>query len=372
MKKGFLAYIFILSIILFSACAPIPSGPDLLPNYKIYEDYISTMHTTVRVRLYVESEDEFVEYFDEIKAIYDIYDTLTDNFKSANSEDVLSLYDINLLVNSSSEPETTLEIDQRLYELLELGLEVEALTDGYFNMSMGYIVDVWKSLIDEYSEEDVLGTIHREVSAEDFEATKVLAQSIELVEDPITLSIEDGKYLLTMKKGAKLDLGAIAKGYATQKVVDYLESKGMKYYLIDAGSSSISIGEKPSESVKDYTVDLVNPLTFNLGGTYARAKLMNATITTSGSYQQYAVAPDGKWITHIVSPKTKEPSYEYYSLTLIGDDAGLLDGLSTALFCMPANVLEAFLNEHTDIEVVGMNALELVIRFNETPRVVIK
>src|SRR5690606_2918263 len=94
MKKGFLAYIFILSIILFSACAPIPSGP------KIYEDYISTMHTTVRVRLYVESEDEFVEYFDEIKAIYDIYDTLTDNFKSANSEDVLSLYDINLLVNS--------------------------------------------------------------------------------------------------------------------------------------------------------------------------------------------------------------------------------------------------------------------------------
>lgn len=372
MKKGFLAYMFILSLILFSACTPVPDEPTLLPNYKPYEDYISTMHTSVRVVLYVESEEEFDEYFGGIKEIYDTYDSLTDNFRSSEVEGVMSLYDINELVNSSNDPETTIEIDPKLYELLELGLEIETLTGGYFNMTIGYIVDVWKALIKKYTEEDVLGTIHGTVSNQDLQQAREDAQSIEIIENPLTLFINEGKHYLTMKKGAKLDLGAIAKGHATQKAVDYLEAEGMKYYLIDAGSSSISVGEKPSKNVKDYTIQLVNPLTFDLGGTYARAKIMNTTITTSGSYQQYVKAPDGKWLTHIISPKTKEPSYEYYSLTLIGDDAGLLDGLSTALFCMPANVIETFLNEHTEIEAVGMNGLELVVRFNETSRVVIK
>src|SRR5690606_10617513 len=105
-------------------------------------------------------------------------------------------------------------------------------TNGYFNMTMGKVIDVWKNMIKEYQTGD-------EVSLEAVNQTNTLAQSIQIIDDPIKLETISGKYYVTLKKGAKLDLGAIAKGYATQKVVEYLESMDIKEFLINGGSSSV-------------------------------------------------------------------------------------------------------------------------------------
>ncbi len=369
MKKGFILFIFVLFSVLFSACTPSDdSESELLTRTQ----WFFSMSTQVTVRLHVEKEEDFETHFNEIKNIYDTYHVLTDNFQSADSEEVLSIYDINEIVNSNeAEDETSIEIDQKLFELLELGLEVEELTDGYFNMTMGYIIDIWKDIF--YTDDDGLKVprvVGSKVPDDVINQAKIDAKAIEIIENPITLEVIEGKYMLTMKKGAKLDLGAIAKGYATQKAVEYLKDVNMKHYMIDAGSSSISVGVKPSETNKEFIINLLDPERHLFGDVYGQTRMTDTTITTSAYYKQYVEDNDGRIYTHIVSPKTKEPSSYYYSLTLISPDAGLLDGLSTALYCMPIDVLELFLDQNEGIELIGKDQNGVVIRFNETSRVV--
>lgn len=360
MRKGFILLIFILTSILFSACTP---GEEIETELTRYSDSFFSMHASIIVQIYTESRTQFNEYMAGIEEIYTQYESLTDNYNSDNDEDTLNIFDINELVNhADAGVETTLEINQELYEILEFGLEIEEMTNGYFNMSMGYLIDLWKDLLEDYNHGEI-------IPDQILQATKAEAALYEFIEDPISLEIVDGKYQITMKKGAKLDLGALAKGYATQKAADYLEANDVKYYLINGGSSSIVMGEKPTIESGLFTIGLQHPLLYPLQSFYGRFNLKNLSITTSGSYEQYMTDSSGNWLTHIISPITKEPANLYYTLTLVGEDAGLLDGLSTALFCMEETVLNSFLAD-LEIEAIGFDINEDIIRINPTDRLV--
>ncbi len=358
MRKGFILSLFILCGILFSACTP---GEEVETELTRYSETIFSMHAAINIQIYTETRNQFNEYVTDIEAIYETYDTLTDNYQSDSDLSALNIYDINQIVNAvDAEAQTTLEISSELYELLEFGLEIEAMTNGYFNMSMGYLVDLWKELLEDYE--------HGEVVPDNvLDATKEAADAYQFIEDPVTLEVVDGKYQLTMKKGAKLDLGALAKGYATQKAADYLEANDVKYYLISGGSSSIVMGEKPTVETGLFKIGLQHPLLYPQSTYYGLFNLKNVSITTSGSYEQYVTDSQSNWITHIISPVTRRPANYYYTLTLIGEDAGLLDGLSTALFCMDQETLNDFLEDY-DIEAIGFDINEETIRVNPTER----
>ncbi|WP_162146871.1 FAD:protein FMN transferase [Acholeplasma granularum] len=342
MKKIFLIINLIFLSVLFSACDVVDKNPndEVLKRQDVA---ISAMHTFIGGRIFTE-DSKWLNIFNELKEMFQTYHELTDNFQGYDN--VVGVYYINNLVETTKEDQIV-EIKKELYDLLQLGLEITNLTNGYFNMSMGKIIDVWKDLMEEYDVGEV-------VSQSAIDQTIVKANAIEIIEDAILLSTNNNKYYVTLKYGAKIDLGAIAKGYVTQKAVDYIKDKGYIQYLINSGQSSIAYGQDNYRS-KDgtFSFGLINPMDYVLNSNiigyeaknYAIYKGINGVLTTSGSYLQY-IESDEVWYHHIISPVTKKPENYYMTLTVIGSDAGYMDALSTAMFSMPPGELEIFLNEN--------------------------
>jgi FAD:protein FMN transferase len=176
----------------------------------------------------------------------------------------------------------------------------------------------------------------------------------------ITLTEEAGKYYVRIDGvHIKLDLGAIAKGYATQKVYEYLKSVPIIDFSLSAGSSSIALGQNPNREGGIYIVALTNPLkTMNTAQTYGKVYVKDTTVTTSANYEQFFMY-EGLRYHHIISPKTKRPMQYYHSITMIGEDAGYLDAVATALYSMPEIELIAWLSTYQNSENIEL------VRFNQ-------
>jgi thiamine biosynthesis lipoprotein len=104
-----------------------------------------------------------------------------------------------------------------------------------------------------------------------------------------------------------------------------------------------------------FHISLANPV--STSNTYGMIYVQNKAINTSGNFEQYALY-NGLRYHHVVSPKTKLPAQYYHTVTVLGNDAGVLDALSTALFSMPEDIFLAFIEQHQ--EDLGLE----VIRFN--------
>ena len=126
----------------------------------------------------------------------------------------------------------------------------------------------------------------------------------------------------TVKKvgSAEIDLGAVAKGYSLDKVKQYLDSKNYTKYLIDAGSSSLLLGEK--NGGKSFKLKISN-----LDDAYLMLK--NCFVSTS-SYDRQAVEIDGVNYSHIINPKTGSAINENDAVIVISNKGYLGDILSTA------------------------------------------
>lgn len=130
---------------------------------------------------------------------------------------------------------------------------------------------------------------------------------------------EDG--LCSLIGQAKIELGAFAKGFALKKMKAYLDDHSLKQYLIDGGSSSVLLGEKPSKEG-----------TFSVSLKYypnQKLHLKNIAISTSSIYEQRQVV-DGKTYSHIIDPMTGKAEAKLPFVMAFGDDPFLLDALTTS------------------------------------------
>jgi thiamine biosynthesis lipoprotein len=128
-----------------------------------------------------------------------------------------------------------------------------------------------------------------------------------------------------------LDVGAVAKGYAIEKVAVYLENKGISGYLLNVGGNVRAIGTRGDG--KAWNAGVENPDTTSAEPYIAQVGLINQAIATSGNYQRYYTV-DGKNYHHIIDSSTLMPGENFVSVSVVCDDAGVADSLSTALFLM--------------------------------------
>ena len=127
----------------------------------------------------------------------------------------------------------------------------------------------------------------------------------------------------------KLDVGAIAKGYAVEMVARSLEARGVTGYIINVGGNVRTVGTKPDGS--KWKVGIEDPLG---GDDYiSLVSLSGESLVTSGVYQRYYIV-DGKKYHHIIDPETLMPAEGYASVSVLTADSALGDALSTALMCM--------------------------------------
>lgn len=122
-----------------------------------------------------------------------------------------------------------------------------------------------------------------------------------------------------------LDVGAIAKGWSVQRAAEQAPA-GM---LISVGGNVCATGPKNGE--QPWVIGIQNPD----GGDYLHViRVEKGSVVTSGDYQR-AYTVDGKRYHHIIDPDTCMPGTYWRSVTVVCEDSGLADALSTALFLMP-------------------------------------
>lgn len=133
---------------------------------------------------------------------------------------------------------------------------------------------------------------------------------------------------VTLDENTALDLGAVAKGYASQKAAETLKENGVTSALMSLGGNVRAVGSKPDGESWSVAVADPNDTSKSIG----TLKISDKAVVTSGSYQRY-FEENGQIYHHIIDTKTGYPANSgLKSVTVVSDDDTLADALSTALF----------------------------------------
>lgn len=136
---------------------------------------------------------------------------------------------------------------------------------------------------------------------------------------------------VTLKNGAEIDLGGVAKGYIADRVAEYLRNSGVRSACVNMGGNVIAIGTKPDG--KPWTIGIRDPK-----GTPEQSCAVltenDAAVVTSGTYERFFELDSVRY-HHILDPKTGMPVRNgLASVTIIGQRSDLCDALSTACFVL--------------------------------------
>lgn len=276
--------------------------------------YFSYFDTVSYVYSYAEdSQEEFEENCTKVSEILGKYHNLFDIYYEHTG--VINLRTLNL--NAGNEP---LQIDKELMDFLVYAKELCQTTNGEMNIMMGSVLKIWHDCRDAASKAPSEARIPTDEELS-HAALHVDIDSLELDTVNLTARISDPE--------ASIDVGALGKGYATEKAAEYLRSIGADGYVLNIGGNIRIIGHKPDGSgwgtgIKDPSDPERHAL---------KLELADTSCVTSGDYERTFSVNDTKY-HHIIDKDTLMPSAHFRSVSIITPDSGLADALSTALFCM--------------------------------------
>ena len=232
--------------------------------------------------------------------------------------------------------ETALSEDTRL--LLDFALSMCEETGGALDITMYPVVRAWGFTTGEYRVPD------------NEELTVLLARTG-------YAEVSPGGGAVAIPEGMMVDLGSVAKGYASDVLTDMLRQNGMTSGLMDLGGNIYCIGSKADGSA--WKIAIRSPL----GEGYAGAlSVSDCAVVTSGAYERCFEAEDGTVYGHIFDPRTGYPvDNGILSVTVIGKSGTLCDALSTALYVMGPEKASAYLKERTDVDAIILCADERII-----------
>ncbi len=288
------------------------------------------MDTYINIKIYSNNKQLVDNVYEEIDNIYHEYHNLTDRYHEYDN--LVNIY----YINNKLELNKPIEIDKRLYNLIKYGKEFYEESNGLVNIALGNVIDIWKSYRDNNNgiptEEELINS------------NNISINDIELLNNNQIIK----------KSNISLDLGAIAKGYVTEIVGQYLEEKGLNKYLINAGGN-VKVGDHYQDN--KYKIGIENPL--NGVDIYKVIKGNNIAVVTSGGYERFYEYNNQRY-HHIIDPNTLFPPNYMLSVTVICYDSALGDSLSTMLFLMPIEEGIDYINSLDKVEAIWFDLDEQI------------
>lgn len=154
---------------------------------------------------------------------------------------------------------------------------------------------------------------------------------------------------ITLPKGMGIDLGAIAKGYITDRVAEYLKNQNVTSAVIDFGGNVYALGSKPDGS--NWKIGIQKPFADNSEQSKV-VEVSNSSVVTSGVYQRY-FEQDGNIYHHIINAKNGIPcDTGLYSVTIIAESSEKCDALSTVCMLLGYEKSAVLLSEMTDVQAI--------------------
>lgn len=209
--------------------------------------------------------------------------------------------------------------------LLTRAKEISAATDGLFSTTIAPLMEAWGFTSGDYRVPD------------EAELSALLAHV-----DDEEIAISDST--VTIPADAKVDLGGIAKGFTSARVMEIFHENGIKNGILSLGGNVQALGTKPDGSL--WRVGLQDPA--DERALFATLELADKAVITSGAYERN-FEQNGITYHHIIDPRTGYPAESgLSSVTIVSDDGTLADGLSTALFIMGKEAAVEFWRSHRD------------------------
>jgi len=309
MKKIKLMILTLLAGLTLSSCSREPQ--------KYEGSFLFLFNTVTEVVAYADNKEEFNELAGFIHDELEVYHKLYDIYNSYDG--INNLKTIN--DNAGIKP---VKVDKKIIDLLKLSVKAYEISDGRVNVGMGSVLEIWHE--------------YREQGIEDPQNAKLPPMDL-LIEankhtDLNNLIIDETNSTVYLKDSEmRLDVGAIAKGYATECVVQEAIEKGYTDFLLSVGGNVRAVGGKGKEKLP-WNVGIQNPDKEAEQQSLYTLALKDLSLVSSGNYERYYTV-DGKIYHHIIDPDTLMPAGYFTAVSVVCEDSGMADMLSTAIYCMP-------------------------------------
>lgn len=277
----------------------------------------------------------YFNYFDTVSYVYNYAGDSAETFEARSAEvsDILSeyhrLFDIyheysginNLCTINRLAGGDPLDVDEKLIDFLLYAEELYQRTGGEMNILMGAVLRIWHDYRTAAGEDPSTAAVPP------MEDLLEAAQHIDF--SLLEIDAQAGTVRLSDPE-ASIDVGALGKGYAAEQAAEHLRKQGISGYVLNVGGNLRMIGSKPDGS--GWVTGVKDPA--RPGEAFAaKVTLEDTSCVTSGNYERF-YAVNGTRYHHIIDQDTLFPAEYCDSITVVTQDSGLADALSTALFCM--------------------------------------
>lgn len=262
-----------------------------------------TPRTVTRSTVMLDTVATFTLYNSENISIINQTLSLCKKYESLLSKTVVSS-DIGKLNSAGGKP---VAVSQDTLSLLTQAIEYAKLSDGLFDVTIQPAAALW-----------------------DFKAEKPALPDAKLMTKALpkigyqNIVIEGNT--VTLKNGAQIDLGGIAKGYIADQAAAFIRQSGVSNAIVDMGGNLVVLGQKSEKEL--FQIGIRKPFD-TTGAIIGTLSVTNKAVVTSGIYERYFEL-EGKRYYHILDPRTGYPcTTDLISATVIGDDSTQCDAMST-------------------------------------------
>lgn len=309
-------------ILSFSACSE--------NERRFTETYIDYFDTVTTVIGYESDSEEFSAVCEKIKEKLEYYNRLFDIYNEYDG--------MNNLCTVNKNAGTAVNADAEIIRLISFSKDMYRATEGKLNIALGSVLSLWHDCrTNGNNNPDAAALPNTDMLCAASEHTDISKVIIDDTAGTVCLADED----------MRLDVGAVAKGYAADVIVTMLRAEGIDGYALNIGGMVSTLGKKSDG--ENWNTGIQNPekneeIIMSL-------EFSNKSLVTSGSYQRYYTV-DGKRYHHIIDPDTLMPKDDYLSVSVISDSCLLGDSLSTALFNMPIEQGKRLIESYHDVSVL--------------------
>ena len=293
-------------------------------NEKVYLIEGEAQGSTYHIK-YIAERDENLK--PAIDSILEVIDRSMSTYRSDSAISKINLGD------------TTVVVDQHFRKVFEASQQIWQESEGLFDPTVGVLVNAW-------------GFGKQKISEADLPTDKKI--------DSLRKYVGFDKVALTEKNLIKkryteilFDFNAIAQGYTSDVVANYLSARGIKNYIVEIAGEMYLKGKNTVED-KSWTIGVENPLKpLDDRDLVATIQFTNQGLATSGNYRKVWTDSNGHKYVHSINPLTgRATQSDVLSATVVAPSTMLADGYATMFMVMGLAKSKAFLEKHPDLAVL--------------------
>jgi len=251
----------------------------------------------------------------------------------------MSTYRPDSAISKINQGDTTVVVDEHFRKVFEASQQIWQESEGLFDPTVGVLVNAW-------------GFGKQKISEADLPTDKKI--------DSLRKYVGFDKVALTEKNLIKkryteilFDFNAIAQGYTSDVVANYLSARGIKNYIVEIAGEMYLKGKNTVED-KSWTIGVENPLKpLDDRNLVATIQFTNQGLATSGNYRKVWTDSNGRKYVHSINPLTgRATQSDVLSATVVAPSTMLADGYATMFMVMGLAKSKAFLEKHPDLAVL--------------------